>query len=459
MLKKCKSFLKKHKKVVLLGFILIVLFYASFLRLYGLGHDSLWLDEGISSIAARSIVERGTPELDSSRVYSRASIFHYLMAGFLFFGVNDFNARLISVIVGVLTCLLAYLFGREFNEKTGVIALILCAVLKIFILYSRQARMYQFAMFLFFLALYLLYISFKEDKYLLYSIIVALIAYETHPIAILLLPFYAYYIVCRKFGKKVWIIYGIVALFFMYRSISLLEHLNFHMLSAYFDFLRSYAPFIFVALVGFVLSYKNKLSWILGASIFLVVVSASFGSVFAFRYVYLAFFPIVILASYALSQIKWSYFIVFCYIIWVSNIFNPFSYVTVLTPMKSISLNDFTSPTADFKGLYNELSLIYNDEILVVSVTPLASWYFRNPDYWLFFSMTGRMHDDVERHFEIYNGKDSFTGASIIFSEDIEGERIVVVDSWAKRMPGFNWSSEGCDLLIAKTNVNAYRCS
>ncbi len=82
--------------------MIIVLFalYGLFIRLYGLGSKSFWLDENISALAARGIVETGKPYLDSGYLYSRAYLFHYAEAFFLLFGQNEFNARLFSVLMG-----------------------------------------------------------------------------------------------------------------------------------------------------------------------------------------------------------------------------------------------------------------------------------------------------------------------------------------------------------------------
>jgi predicted membrane-bound mannosyltransferase len=104
--------MRKSEKIeyALLG--LIVLF-AAFLRIYGLGHPTLWVDESISAVASLNILEKGVPVLDSGLLYGRAYVFHYLQAFFLLFGQSDFLVRFISVIFGLLTVILGYFFRKR----------------------------------------------------------------------------------------------------------------------------------------------------------------------------------------------------------------------------------------------------------------------------------------------------------------------------------------------------------
>ena len=131
---------KVNSEIILL---ILILLFAFFIRIYSLGNTPFWIDESISSIASRNIIEKGIPQFDSGVLYDRAYVFHYLQSFFFIFGVNDFTARLVSVIFGLLTVLLAYLIGKEYFKSGGLISALFMAVFYLEVFYSRQARFYQ----------------------------------------------------------------------------------------------------------------------------------------------------------------------------------------------------------------------------------------------------------------------------------------------------------------------------
>ena len=65
-------------------FLIIILLFALFLRVYALGQPGMWVDETISGIASREILEKGVPVFDSGASYIRAYVFHYLQSFFMF---------------------------------------------------------------------------------------------------------------------------------------------------------------------------------------------------------------------------------------------------------------------------------------------------------------------------------------------------------------------------------------
>ena len=117
--------MKVKLEIVFLG---IILLFGLFIRVYNLGVAPLWIDESISSIAAKEILEKGAPVFDSGLFYSRALFYHYSEAFFLLFGVNDFNARIASVIFGLATILLLFFIGREYSKSGGVISALFMSV-------------------------------------------------------------------------------------------------------------------------------------------------------------------------------------------------------------------------------------------------------------------------------------------------------------------------------------------
>ena len=135
------------------------------LRIDNLGMQSFWLDEAISSIAAMAFLEKGSPILQSGLLYDRGILNTFLIASsFKIFGVNEFAARLPSVLFGTLTILLVYIIGSKWrNQRVGIIAAFLVAFSVWEIAWSREARMYQQLQFFYILSLYLFY-GFIQNK-------------------------------------------------------------------------------------------------------------------------------------------------------------------------------------------------------------------------------------------------------------------------------------------------------
>ena len=100
--------------------LILILIFAFYLRIMFLGAPAFWVDESISAIASKNILEKGVPVFDSGGFYGRALVYHYSEAlSLLVFGLNDFAARFPSVIFGILTVLLAFFVGREYSKKAG----------------------------------------------------------------------------------------------------------------------------------------------------------------------------------------------------------------------------------------------------------------------------------------------------------------------------------------------------
>ncbi len=454
--------IKDNKKTILVIVFFLLLVYGTFIRIYGLGSDSFWIDESMSALAAKKIHESGNPVLESGFVYDRALVFHNIMSFFLMFGYNEFNARLVSVIFGIASCVLIFFIAKEYNKHTAWIAFIFSLFLEIFIVYSRQARMYQMEMFFFFLTLFLLYKGLKSKKFIWWSLLAFLFAYNTHPISLLLIPFFFYVLLKNKMNKFIYIISGILGLYLIYSQLGRLDEFRLFYLKSYIFYLKYYLPFIVLSLIGIALSWKKKLTWFLGLSAFFIITAGTLNKTFAFRYVYIICLPLVILAAVTLSRIKFRWFVVGIYLVWVSNIFFPFTYVSILIPEKQISHIDITEPSADFRNLYSDLEKIYNGEKLVVSFTPAAEWYFEKPNYWIYFSFSGV--NCANNSCSTYNDKEIYTGAEKIYDlDDFKRikNKIVVLDYWGAMHINLNitkFISKDCVPIINKKGVTAFRC-
>ncbi len=168
------------------------------LRISDLGANSLWLDESISSIAALAFLEKGIPVLPSGLFYGRGLLNTFLIASsFAIFGINEFAARLPSVLFGVLTILIVYFIASRFgNKRIGIIAALLITFSVWEIAWSRQARMYQQLQFFYILSLYLFYefTRTKSLKMLVLLVFSALGTVISHEFGYALIPVFLIYL-------------------------------------------------------------------------------------------------------------------------------------------------------------------------------------------------------------------------------------------------------------------------
>ncbi len=115
------------------------------LTLPNLGVQSLWdVDEGVNAEAAREMMEAGTwisPLFNFELRTAKPALLYWLqMTSYSMFGVNEFAARLPSVLAGMATVLLVYeLARRMFGSATGLLAGIVLASALEFCMLSHAA--------------------------------------------------------------------------------------------------------------------------------------------------------------------------------------------------------------------------------------------------------------------------------------------------------------------------------
>jgi len=139
---------KQNSERLITGILLFgIIFFAGFIRFYGLGVQSFWLDEGVSVVHARAILKHGYPLLPNGIISWDAFPVHYLLSvGLKLFSDQHIGARFFSVLAGVLL-LPAYYFlnMRLFNKSwQSLLATLLLAVMTWEAAWSRQARVYPF---------------------------------------------------------------------------------------------------------------------------------------------------------------------------------------------------------------------------------------------------------------------------------------------------------------------------
>jgi mannosyltransferase len=125
--------------LILLAVILAV---AAFLRLAGLGAESFWWDEVLTTYSAREPV---THIIESVRGHENAPPLYFIVMNLWAkcFGMSDVSLRLPSALMGIATVAPLWRVGKElFDDTVALTAAALLAVSPIHIAYSQEARMY-----------------------------------------------------------------------------------------------------------------------------------------------------------------------------------------------------------------------------------------------------------------------------------------------------------------------------
>jgi len=165
--------------------VLLITAYAGVLRYYGLGSQSFWIDEGVSFVHARAILDHGYPRLPNGQVSWESAPAHYLMApGLWLSGEPHMGGRLISALVGLLTVPIFFFFARAAGASRlqAWPGLFCMAFLACEVAWSRQARYYSFLQFFGIcgLACLIAYLERKRIAYVIASAALLLLCVFTH---------------------------------------------------------------------------------------------------------------------------------------------------------------------------------------------------------------------------------------------------------------------------------------
>ncbi|MDD2890083.1 MAG: glycosyltransferase family 39 protein [bacterium] len=195
--------------------LILIVLLGSFLRLYQLGTESIWLDE---AVGIQNICSSFTGMIGNvfSHDTSPPLYFICLWSWVKMFGTSEIAVRSLSAILGILSILLMYkLGGLLFSKKEALIGTFIFAISKPPIWVSQEARMYPLFMFLV-LASSILFIKFcstnsKKTLFLL-TFVNILIAY-THIYGLFFILFEGIYILIAERKKlKDFIISGIIVI-------------------------------------------------------------------------------------------------------------------------------------------------------------------------------------------------------------------------------------------------------
>lgn len=117
------------------------------LALWGLGTESLWLDEATSLVLAR--VPFGSFWRQAAGPEINATAYYLLLRGWVTFGTDEAWIRLLSALFAITTIPLVHVLGRRlFGEPRAAIAALVLATSPFFIEFAQEARGYSLALLL-----------------------------------------------------------------------------------------------------------------------------------------------------------------------------------------------------------------------------------------------------------------------------------------------------------------------
>jgi 4-amino-4-deoxy-L-arabinose transferase-like glycosyltransferase len=171
--------------------LLLILLVAAGLRLWHLGHWSLWYDEVVTMQLARAggvgaMVER-LGRIDATRAPLHPLV---LMGWIRVFGTSDLAARALSAVLGIATVGAVYGTARSaFGETTARWGAWLCAVCPTLVYFSQEVRMYALLVLLTVLSWWV-FLGFRREasrvRMSVYGLLLAVMAY-TQPLGLFML--------------------------------------------------------------------------------------------------------------------------------------------------------------------------------------------------------------------------------------------------------------------------------
>lgn len=427
--------------------LLAIVFWGFFLRVYGAGVQSLWVDEGTSLTAALGILEDGTPHLLSDVSYWRAPLHTYLISAALFFGPNDeFTARMPAILFGTATIIIAFLLGRRLGgTSVGIASAALVAFADIEITWSRQVRMYQQLQFFTLLTLYSYIMAVQQHsrKWIIGTGISAFGVAASHMLGFLIvLVIYLHFAFVRlsevrskqdlrslmrpKYLLLVLVGIGVVIVSeWTQDAVSRSLSGGSSFLDDYLVYLQSNFRFVFfLGSAGLVvwLPYRPREFLVVLLAIALPLYFVSFhGNIPAFRYLYLVLpllligFPLALLSVprfLGLTRFRWAG----PGLVLAGTLLAVSGSAFTIMPKTHYYLGEY-APQPDFKAAYAEVSAQMRPTDVIIDAWPTLGRFYlqRSSDYWPVFNTGANPKDNClvaggER--EVYGNAQCLTSVS-----------------------------------------------
>lgn len=329
--------------------------------------------------------------------------------------------------------------------------------------------------FLFFLTVFLLYrsdkiklIDARKSNWLFWIACLSLIVLlDTQIEGLVLVPFFIF-VSWRKKDWKLLIVpiiagvyFGMSLLYVSYSSSLASSYASIYASSLY----SKLRPFMYISILGLPIAWKwnKKLTFWLIIPSLLLLVGLFFVKVLALRYIYFIL-PLVIIGVALLLAFIWKWnkavfaIVILFALIFPSNIVQDFSPLTILKP-EGINIISSSEPVLDYHFNSTTRDLIMNNSVVALW-TPGVAWYYKNPRYFVPFSLNG-----LETGYVVYNSSDYYTGAKEFDLEEPQIKQFVFIDdafgeskfnSQVREL--INNLKSRCLLIENTDSVGAYYC-
>ena len=204
--------------------IAIYLFaFGSFLRLYNLSFDDLWIDEMSTFWIANPNFDLSTSIKNHTSLELTPYLFNFLIKNFfLIFGYSAELSRIIPAISSILTILVMFFISKEISQKKEFLLTTFLVSLNIFLIsYSQELRVYS-TLFLFISLSILFFIKAHKNQKkinLFYFFITTFISAFLHHYAfILLFSYIIFFVIKFKTLNKIHFSQALVAFFIFFFS-------------------------------------------------------------------------------------------------------------------------------------------------------------------------------------------------------------------------------------------------
>lgn len=191
------------RPIIQYGFLAAITLLAAALRFYKLGEWSFWIDEIFTVNRAQahySTIENVIRNIPPTQNWIPLSVM--LTAGVInHLGVNEWNARLIPAIIGILSIPMLYFpIKRVFNPGVSLLAVLLLAVSPWHIYWSQNARFFTSLMLLYTMAMFAFFFGLERDRivYILLFIFLTYFAASERLLALFIVPVVAGYMLLLK---------------------------------------------------------------------------------------------------------------------------------------------------------------------------------------------------------------------------------------------------------------------